>query len=260
LQSPASNPSKRFFVQFPALLTHFPTELLITDHTTVHYLRTVVRIRTGEGVILVDPERGTAYQATIQDVEKSGITAAIAAVLSSPTDSLPEVTLAVALIKEQRWDWLLQKSTELGVAQIQPLLAERSVVKLGPADLGKKRERWQAVLQSAAEQSEGLFIPQVLTPRTVVDFCHEKSSSPCFLLKERGEDRPTLKTALHGILLSAPKPKALCLAIGPEGGWTPAELQLFQQSGFEAVSLGDRILRSETAAIAAMAAVAYETS
>jgi len=246
---------KRFFVSLPSVLGAFPVEMTVSDEFMVHHLRTVMRARPQEAVTLVDGEREIAYAAVIQDVQKHAVALKITQKQEVAPSRLPHAVLAVALIKEQRWDWLLQKATELGVRTFQPLLAERSVIRLDAKDTSKKLERWQAVLRSAAEQSEGLFIPEILLPLTVKD--HLASLSPetmKLILRERGEERQTLKRQLAML-----QPEQLSIfAIGPEGGWTEKELAAFEQAGFVSVSLGARILRSETAAIAAMSSLVYE--
>jgi 16S rRNA (uracil1498-N3)-methyltransferase len=138
------------------------------------------------------------------------------------------------------------------------LLSERTVIKLSEGDISKKQARWQAVVRSAAEQSEGLFIPQVLKPVHLPDFCPEfrkgePDSALRMVLVERGA-RLALKSLLSGLQANQP----VTIAIGPEGGWTAAELDALNRAGFVPASLGMRILRSETAAMAAMAAVVYE--
>jgi 16S rRNA (uracil1498-N3)-methyltransferase len=197
-----------------------------------------------------------AYEGVLQAIDKHSLSVTLECQLPVPKSSLPPVTLAVALIKEQRWDWLLQKATELGVRAFQPILSERTVIKLSESDIPKKLERWQSVVRSAAEQSEGLFIPQMLKPVNVSQCAQSGSSDRLrILLAERGEDRLSLKSVLSGLQ----QEKMVTMAVGPEGGWTPQELDVFIQAGFVLASLGSRILRSETAAIAAMAGVVYES-
>lgn len=252
---------KRFFVSLPAAVVTFPAELAVDDDFVVHHLRTVVRAKVGESVVLVDGQRRASYLATIQELEKRTVRLQVESVLQKPADGLPAgglpiVTLAVAMIKEQRWDTLLQKAAELGVEAIQPLASERTIIKLGEKDFPKKRERWEAVMRSAAEQSEGLFIPRVLPPLSVNALCENPdfTGAQRILLAERGENRDTLKATLTARQANQP----VLFAIGPEGGWTDAELSRFQRAGFTFASLGQRIMRSETAAMAAMASVVYE--
>lgn len=246
---------KRFFAGFHSAFSSFPAETQIVDVSTVHHLRSVLRAKPGERLVVVDAERRMAYDAVIQDLSKASVQLLLERILPASRDSLPMVTLAVSLIKEQRWDWMLQKATELGVSAIQPLITERSVIRLEDAAVPKKLERWRAVLRSAAEQSEGLFIPEIYAPLTLDDFLHTSGDKGLrLLLQERGENRKPLKAALRQM---SPE-QTFLLAVGPEGGWSPAELSAFEQADFTGVSLGQRILRAETAAIAALSALVYE--
>lgn len=245
---------KRFFVDFPEKPETLPAEIAVSDAFTAHHLKSVLRARPGERVVIVDASRETAYEAVIADLQKASVTFLVEVKLPAIAEPLPKVTLAVALIKEQRWDWLLQKATELGARTIQPLMTERAVIRLDVKDFPKKQERWQAVLRSAAEQSEGLFIPEIKPPLSVQAFLNNADIARRLLLQERGETRPPLREALR----NTPAGQPLVLAVGPEGGWTRDELRSFEQAGFTGVSLGQRILRAETAAIAAMSAVVYE--
>ncbi|WP_373532656.1 16S rRNA (uracil(1498)-N(3))-methyltransferase [Vampirovibrio sp.] len=247
---------KRFFITLSGPLTSFPAEMTVEDDVVAHHLRTVMRAKAGESVVLVDGASRCAYLATLMAVERRSVQVVVQSALEQTLNCLPSVTLAVALIKEQRWDWLIQKATELGVEAIQPIASERTVIKLGEKDISKKLERWEAVIRSAAEQSEGLFVPPVLAPVSVKALCANAALQQThrILLAERGAQRDTLKT-----VLSQHQPdRSLLFAIGPEGGWTDLELKCFEQSGFTFASLGQRIMRSETAALAAMAAVVYE--
>lgn len=247
---------KRFFVSLPEPLVEFPAELTVEDEFVVHHLRTVMRAKVGESVVLVDGERRQSYLGTLQALEKRSVSLIVESRLEASAHRLPSVTLAMALIKEQRWDAMLQKATELGVEVIQPIASERTVIRLDGKDIAKKLERWESVMRSAAEQSEGLFIPRIQPPVSVDALCGQGdcASFQRILLAERGEHRNDLKTQLA----QSKANQSLLFAIGPEGGWTDRELGCFESAGFTFASLGQRIMRSETAAIAAMASVVYE--
>ncbi len=252
---------KRFFAKLPQAFDAFPAELELADREFCHYLATVVRAKSSERIALVDDARMVAYEALIGSLNKQTVQFSLLSRLQTPVQPLPQVTLAVALIKEQRWDWLVQKATELGVRAIQPLMTERTIVRLSAGDVVKKQVRWQAVARSAAEQSEGLFIPQIHPPMTVADYCQAYSQGDFamrkrILLLERKDDRAPLKTLVAE--LGADEP--ITFAFGPEGGWTDAELASFSAAGFVSASLGERILRTETAAMAVMSAIVYESA
>jgi 16S rRNA (uracil1498-N3)-methyltransferase len=253
--STAQEDLKRFFITLEKPPVALPQLVSLSDEFTVHHLRTVCRAKSGEGVVAVDGVREVAYRASIQAISKQSVELQLEAIVSASSAALPPVTLAVALLKEQRWDLVLQKATELGVRTIHPLMAERSVVKLNASDLARKTERWQAVARSAAEQSEGLFIPEICVPMRLADFLATPSQPDArsVLLLERGAQRQSLRTVFSSLTAQTP----VIMAIGPEGGWAPSEINQLTQAGFAEASLGGRILRSETAVLAAMAAVVY---
>ncbi|HEY9744745.1 MAG TPA: RsmE family RNA methyltransferase [Oculatellaceae cyanobacterium] len=248
---------KRFFAELPEAITNFPTVLELQDAGITHHLRAVLRAKAGESIAIADAKREMAYKATIVELQKDALRLQVENCLPSNPGRLPDVTLVAALTKEQRWDWMLQKTTELGVRRIQPLMSDRSVIRLTPDAFLRKKERWHAVLRSAAEQSEGCFIPDIEAPMTVAQYLESgkiPNSALRLFLRERGENRRPLRDAVRSTGPDLP----IILAIGPEGGWSAEELLQFEQAGFEGVSFGQRVLRAETAAAAAMAALVYE--
>jgi 16S rRNA (uracil1498-N3)-methyltransferase len=162
------------------------------------------------------------------------------------TGITPNITLALSIFKFDRMEWAIEKCTELGVAQIVPVIASRTESHLAAA-ASKRAERWRRIGQQAAEQSRRNAPPQILAPMKLKDAV-SLTGSKRIVLAETEEELP-LKDALqsHG------PGDDLILASGPEGGWTEAELKLFRDAGWTSASLGKLILRTETAAIAAMA-------
>jgi 16S rRNA (uracil1498-N3)-methyltransferase len=159
------------------------------------------------------------------------------------------ITLALAIFKFDRMEWAIEKCTELGVARIIPVIAQRSEAHLAAA-AAKRVERWQRIAKQASEQSRRASPPEIDLPvklKELVQF-----PAPVRLLLSELENEITLKDAL-----SAPAEQVI-LAIGPEGGWTAAEIELFRVAGWTAASLGQTILRAETAAIAAVAVTLSE--
>ncbi len=161
------------------------------------------------------------------------------------------LTLVLAIFKFDRMEWAIEKCTEIGVTRIIPLVARRTDAHLAAAAV-KRQERWQRIARQAAEQSRGAAPPEILAPIKIKEL-GSAGASPALpadatriLLAETEHDR-----RLRDLLQSRPTEAAL--AIGPEGGWTDDELQWFAQSGWSAASLGNTILRAETAAIVATA-------
>lgn len=256
---------KRFFCPLPEPVATFPHPVTLTEAFVVNHIRSVLRYEPGQQILLVDPDRETAFQAKISAITKNTVQAEIqSSVPMVLSDGIPRITLAVALIKEQRWDWLLQKVTEMGVRRIIPLETAHTVIQV--KDPERKQARWQAVAASAAEQSEGLFIPRVALPVSLSGFCDwaetsVSSSGHKALLLERGEEREPLRNWLAPHRKSWPEPEPeMIFTIGPEGGWDTSEINLLKARGFTPLSLGNRILRTETAAMALMSIMTYEFS
>jgi len=158
----------------------------------------------------------------------------------------PEVILLLSIFKFDRMEWAIEKCTELGVAQIVPVIAQRSDSHLALA-AGKRAERWRRIARQASEQSRQGAEPEISEPVKLKDALTLEAGMRIVLAET--EHNLTLKAALKSH--SAGNPVAL--ALGPEGGWTDAEMQMFGNGGWLAASLGNTILRAETAVIAAVA-------
>ena len=173
--------------------------------------------------------------------------------LRSKLSAAPKITLALAIFKFDRMEWAIEKCTEIGVARIVPVIARRSDAHLAAAAV-KRRERWQRIVRQAAEQSRRSAPPEVAVPVKLKDLAAagvlpEGELTRVVLaesLAESDED-----TRLGDVLES--QPATVALAVGPEGGWTDQELAWFCETGWAAASLGNTILRAETAAIVATA-------
>jgi 16S rRNA (uracil1498-N3)-methyltransferase len=235
----------RIFLKHSATIILQDT-LEITEQAA--YLSQVLRLKPGDPLDVV--ASGQCYRATwVAGNAKRGVVT-VQQCHPLPLDTLPNMVVAVSLLPDERWRWLLQKTTELGVSTIIPVLSQFSKIKC--TDPVAKQQRWQAVVEAAACQSEGLFIPTVTLPQTVEQLVQSTSYNHNILLYERHASRKPLVSLVQSIQPS----ESVLLAVGPEGGWSNAEKQLFLSYGFALASLGQRILRSETAAIAALSVVA----
>lgn len=165
------------------------------------------------------------------------------------------ITLVMTVFKFDRMEWAIEKATELGVAGIAPVIARRTEKHLALA-AANRAERWRRIAQEAAQQSRRSDVPMIHAPVPLADRVRATSTATRIVLAEQ-ERVITLRSAIEDALnVSGPEIASFELAIGPEGGWAPEEESLFDANGWRAVSLGPRILRAETAAIAAMAVVA----
>ena len=235
------------------------------------HLARVLRAQTGTTADVV--AGGRVYRAEVASVTLAGEagpgrTSEVRFNLIAELEADPAlpVTLAIAVYKFDRMEWAIEKATELGVAAIAPMLAQRTERHLAQA-AGKRAERWRRIAHEAAKQARRSDVPEVFDPVPLAERVRAAStptSAPGttrIVLAEQ-ERTTTLRHALteaeahEARVLSGAEMPALELAIGPEGGWAPAEEALFDSNGWRAVSLGPRILRAETAAIAALAIVA----
>ncbi len=171
-----------------------------------------------------------------------------------PAERALPLTLLLAVFKFDRLEWAIEKATELGVATIVPVLARRTEKHLAQS-ADKRVERWRRIALESAKQSRRADIPVIEDPIPLATRLRQPSSATRILLAE-DERATTLSQRLHAALTSSADLPAIHLAVGPEGGWAPDELALFAQSGWLPASLGPRILRAETAALAALAVTA----
>jgi len=157
---------------------------------------------------------------------------------------LPEISVTIAIFKFDRLEWAMEKLTELGVTRIIPVIAERTSQHLAKA-AASRVERWRKLVHEAAQQSRRIAAPEVASPIALSKSI--KDVEGCRIVLSESEQSVSLKAALKGCV------PPLALALGPEGGWTEEEAQLFRDAGWKSASLGHTILRAETAAIAAAA-------
>lgn len=225
-------------------VTALPFQLVVSRQDLVHRLKTVMRYQPGDALVLVDATHQQAYHGVIEALHKKTVTVNLISRLAEAPIKSPQIIAAVSLIKGPRWEWVLQKLTELGVSQIIPLQPQHSVVAVKQLDA--KHSRWQEIIMQAAEQSEQVRLPMLHTPIVLPEFAADVASQQKALklvASERGGAPLT-----HELLQQVAWEK-IVFAIGPEGGWAAAELDLLRSAGFQSVHFGDTILRSETAAM-----------
>lgn len=210
-----------------------------------HHARNVVRVRSGDRVRLFDG-RGSQAHATIETVGRNGVQAFVEQV-ESPADSdrPTPVTIAVAMPKAARQDFLIEKCTELGAAAIWPIITQRSVVKPKPSRL----DHWRRVAIAAAKQSGQVFLPEIAPPDWFAQILPRVSGFDLRMFASTRRQAQPLSSCLS----SRPSDGSILLVIGPEGGFTTEEQASLVDAGTMAVSLGRWTLRTETAAVAALA-------
>jgi 16S rRNA (uracil1498-N3)-methyltransferase len=204
----------------------------------------VLRLKAGAQLRLFDGQ-GRELEATLSLAERKRSEVQLHSELAIQSESPLDITLLQGISRGERMDFAIQKAVELGVRTIIPVVTERCNVQLSKERAEKRLKHWQGVLMSACEQSGRAFMPDLL-PVTSLNEAMAASTAPLKLVLD-----PQARQRFH----SLPQPQALTLLIGPEGGLSDAEISQAEQSGFTSVQFGPRILRTETAAVAALAVV-----
>lgn len=226
-------------------------ELTLPD-AIAHQARDVLRLAPGDVLRLLDGVGGE-YPAEITAMERKRVVVRLGERMVGRADSAVRVVLCQGMLKAARYEWVLQKGTELGVAAFIPLLCERAVAATEEAS-ESKRHRWGKIVAEALEQCGGTRLPELIVPRPLM---HALSAMPpgaiALIPWEEAAARP-LRAALQDAVTAAGGVASIpevCLFIGPEGGFSPGEVAFAERAGAIPVTLGPRILRAETAAIAA---------
>jgi 16S rRNA (uracil1498-N3)-methyltransferase len=210
-----------------------------------HYLIRVRRARAGDAVELFD---GTGWRAaaTIAELTAERVVLAVGEPSESGLESALELTVLLSLIKGDRMELAIQKLVELGVSRIQPVVAARSVVKLDPRRAAARHQRYLAVATDAARQCGRARVPELGPIRPLPEAVEDTDAALKLVFWER---------STHPGLSAHQPVRSVAVLVGPEGGLEPAEIDIARQAGFVEARLGPRILRAETAAIAAAAAI-----
>ena len=218
----------------------------VTGDVLLH-LRDSLRITVGE-IVLFGDGVSRRYRTEISAVTKQALTGQILATLTQPAPRAPTLILGQALLKGDKMDWVIQKATELGVGEIVPIESRHSVVQLKADRVDHQLARWQRIALEAAQQSEQWRVPTIAPPQSL-----------SVLLPSRATDRVTLMLterregkSLQTVNLPEDATGSVLVLIGPEGGWSKEEMEIAEQAGIQPITLGQQILRAETAAIATM--------
>ena len=212
-----------------------------------HHAHRVLRLRTGDAVQVFDGA-GNACDATISAISGKRVDLNINRSCPPQAAAPLHIVLAQAMTSSEKMDWVVQKATELGAAEIQPVQTQRSVAKLSSERAGKRTEHWRSVVIAACEQSGRNALMEVHAPLELSHWLADMrniAGSKYILL-------PDAATTLH---TQAPPQSFVTLLIGPEGGFSPEEALMAKQAGFIPVLLGPRVLRTETAALAGITAL-----
>lgn len=218
-----------------------------------HHLRDVLRVRPGETLEVVDEHR-RRYRVAVGNVSAGTLVAEVVSVAEPGPEVGLSLSVAQAVLKGSRMDWMIQKATELGVSTILPVITGRTVVRASDDRRERQRERWQRIALEASQQCGRLEAPAIESP---VEYGRWLESVPEAELKLILWERE-FQSGLKECVRENGAVRSVLLAVGPEGGFAPEEVTLAEGKGFRPVSLGGRILRAETASLAAVSILQYE--
>jgi 16S rRNA (uracil1498-N3)-methyltransferase len=219
-------------------------EITLPDDVAAHLLR-VLRLQEGDACVLFNGD-GHDYDARITAIGKREARARVLSARRVDNESPLRITLLQGIARGEKMDWILQKATELGVARFLPVSSDRSEVKLDAQRADKRLAHWRGIVVSACEQSGRAVVPDVVAPQALAQSATSRTG--------RGFILDPFAEASLASLQGAPL-RECTIAIGPEGGWSPRDREHLLAAGFEGLRLGPRVLRTETAGIAAIAAL-----
>jgi len=234
--------SVRLYVDAPLAVA---ARLSLPESVVAHLVR-VLRFDVGDHFVLFNGD-GCDYDARLVSVGKKNAEAELLERQELDNESPLRITLAQGIARGEKMDLILQKATELGAACIAPVITERTEVKLDGERSGKKMQHWRGVLAAACEQSGRARLPELREPQSLANFAAGERSARRFILDPDGGRTP-------GLVDISPQ-DSVCLLVGPEGGLSSRDLAVLKAAGFEGLKLGPRILRTETAGLAAIAAL-----
>ena len=237
----------RFFIPKP-----YKQEMQITGRDA-HHIMDVLRMGVGDQLQVVADD-GISFLGVITAVSTNTVTVSAKEILRETHESDVRISLLQGLAKGEKMELIIQKAVEIGVAEIFPLAMDHSVVVLDRSKAGKKTERWQKIAEAAAKQSKRDMIPDVHEVMKLSQVLQEEKWDLLVIAYE-SENRISLKEVLQ----AHKNAKSIGVIIGPEGGLSNEEVKAAQEAGGIAVSLGRRILRTETAGLVAATAILYET-
>ena len=230
-------------------------ELLTITGPEVNHIRNVMRLKPGEEISVSIGGDGKEYRYGIESYTEDSVLCRLRFVKDKEVELPVKVLLFQGLPKADKMDLIVQKAVELGAAEIIPVSMERCVVKLDAGKAAKKTARWQIIAESAASQSRRSIIPRVLAPMSMkeaVEYAKEQTEVrviPYELQEDDGSVKQYLESLKEG--------QSVSIFIGPEGGFAPGEVELAKEAGIGPISLGRRILRTETAGLAILSWLIY---
>jgi 16S rRNA (uracil1498-N3)-methyltransferase len=220
-----------------------PADNVVLTGSASHYLARVLRSSEGDSITLFNGD-GRDYIGQISEIRAKKVLVRLVESQFPDNESSLKITLVQAITRGERMDYTLQKATELGVFGIQPVTSQRVEIRLKETRLASRMKHWQGVVISACEQSGRAFVPEVSRPLSLAQWLSSPDKSPRWVLDPLATDRMSSMT----------KPEeAVSILVGPEGGFSAGEMDQLRSRDVKPVSLGPRVLRTETAGPAALA-------
>lgn len=213
----------------------------------IYHIKTVMRMKENEKIIVV--YENIPYLCELENINQNLIVN-IKEQLEIRNDKLPKITLIIPLLKEQKMDLILQKATELGVSEIIPVILSRSIIKIDGKKENSKIDRWMRIVKEASEQSHRNEIPTITNVKKIEELELKDLNIVCSTRERANNIKYTLKNNSSCGTIN--------VVVGPEGGLTEKEEEILLKKGFEAVTLGTRIMRVETVPIYIMSVINYE--
>ena len=202
----------------------------------------VLRMSAGDALVLFNGD-GSEYHSRLETVDRRRVTVRVLKRREGVAESPLAIHLGIAISRGERMDWVVQKATELGASCLTPLFTERTAVKLGGDRTDKKMRHWRQVAISACEQCGRNHLPTIDPPTSLLDWLAVTRADHRYVLHHRASNGPSAGTP----------PTSIALLSGPEGGLSTAEMKVAEQAGYQPLALGPRVLRTETAPLAAIA-------
>lgn len=230
-------------------------DLLYVTGKDVNHIKNVMRLKKGDEISVRTGQDDREYRYGIEEFTDSEVVCRLRFVKEADVELPVKVYIFQGLPKADKMELIIQKAVELGAAEIIPVEMRRSVVKLDGSKKVKKTQRWQAIAESAAKQSRRAVVPMVREPMTMEEAVRfaEQNTDVRLLPYELQEADGSTRDVMDGIREGS----AVSIFIGPEGGFDPAEVELAREAGIRPISLGKRILRTETAALVALSFLIY---
>lgn len=220
---------------------------LVLPESTANHLARVLRLREGDDCVLFNGD-GQDYAARLAAVGKREVSADVLSASTVDNESPLRILLLQGIARGEKMDLILQKATELGVSGVLPVIAERTEVKLDAERTAKRMSHWRSVMVSACEQSGRARVPELEQPAALAQAATNLPQHCIKLTLDPGG-------AFSLATLTAPGDQPIAVAIGPEGGWSPRDREILSAAGFHGLRMGPRILRTETAGLAAISAL-----